>query len=253
MKYNHFLPLIIAVVTQVLLEFFVYIPKSIYVVLLIVLLFFFFIIRQFVVAGGKKEKILPFFILPFIFVTGAVAFSVIIPLKFLVQILLLLNTVFVYFYFRAIYYYLIRPELYKAYFLQNLSSYGNFLAFYFWASSLYGFNVFLKIPIWVLIIFLMLIIIAIMYQILWTYKIDIKRGYFYILLVCLVLVEIAWVASFLTLSYYVLGLLLAQCYYILIGIIRLYLRDRLNNKNLKLYLIYGFLSIFLVLLSARWI
>src|SRR3989339_110018 len=227
MKYNRFLPLIISIFTQILLEVFVFIPKSIYVVLLIILLLFFFSIRQFVLAGGKKEKIFPLFIF--------------------------FNTSFIYFYFRAIYYYLVKTELYQVYFLQNLSSYGNFLAFYFCVSAVYGLNAFLKVSIWILIILLMLVIMAIMYQILWTYKIDLKTGYFYILLVCLVLVEIAWVASFLTLSYYVLGLLLAQCYYILTGIIKLHLRNRLSNRNLKLYLIYGFLSIFLVLLTARWI
>src|SRR3989339_557000 len=221
MKYNRFLPLIISIFTQILLEVFVFIPKSIYVVLLIILLLFFFSIRQFVLAGGKKEKIFPLFILPGIFTIGAVVFSTMIANKMVIQILIFFNTSFIYFYFSV--------------------------------SAVYGLNAFLKVSIWILIILLMLVIMAIMYQILWTYKIDLKTGYFYILLVCLVLVEIAWVASFLTLSYYVLGLLLAQCYYILTGIIKLHLRNRLSNRNLKLYLIYGFLSIFLVLLTARWI
>lgn len=253
MRYNHFLPLILSISIYILLELFIYYPKLIYVILLVVILLLFFSVRQFIIAGGKKESMISLLILPSIFTVGAVIFSTMIYNRMVVQILILLNVFFIYFYFRALYYYLIKIDLYKPYFLYNLSSYGNFLAFYFWASSLYGLNVFLKTPIWILIILLMFIIMAIMYQILWAYSIEIKKGYFYILLVTLVLVELAWVASFLTLSYYVLGLLLAQFYYILIGIVKLYLREKLNSKNLKLYLIYGFLSIFLVLLSARWI
>src|SRR3989339_691633 len=75
--------------------------------------------------------------------------------------------------------------LLEVYVLQNLSSYGNFLAFYFCVSAVYGLNAFLKVSIWILIILLMLVIMPIMYQILWTYKIDLKTGYFYILLVLL--------------------------------------------------------------------
>src|SRR3989339_524557 len=164
MKYNRFLPLIISIFTQILLEVFVFIPKSIYVVL----------------AGGKKEKIFPLFILPGIFTIGAVVFSTMIANKMVIQILIFFNTSFIYFYFRAIYYYLVKTELYQVYFLQNLSSYGNFLAFYFCVSAVYGLNAFLKVSIWILIILLMLVIMAIMYQILWTYKIDLKTGYFYI-------------------------------------------------------------------------
>jgi len=73
------------------------------------------------------------------------------------------------------------------------------------------------------------------------------------LLVCLVLVELAWSISFLTLSYYILGLILAICYYILIGLVRFYLLGTLDKKIAKLYLIYGFGALLIVLLTSRWI
>jgi len=64
---------------------------------------------------------------------------------------------------------------------------------------------------------------------------------------------LAWAASFTSLSFYILGLILAVCYYILIGLIRFYLLGRLTRQTIKLYLIFGLSSIFLVLLTAKWI
>jgi len=64
---------------------------------------------------------------------------------------------------------------------------------------------------------------------------------------------LAWSVSFLTLSYYVLGLIVAICYYVLIGLVKAYLLDNLSAKTVKWYLIFGFLALILVLLTARWI
>ncbi|RLC36269.1 hypothetical protein DRH27_05465 [Candidatus Falkowbacteria bacterium] len=253
MKYNRFLPLIVPLLTWLFLEAFFFNPKLLYIIFVLIFLLFFFTTRQFTLASQRGGKWWNYIILPFSFFSSLTIFSTMIPSKLLVQILFLINTIFLYYYFRSIFFNLIKESYYQKYSLENLSSYGNFLAVYFWASSLYGLQVFLSIQTWMLMAALLLIIALIVYEVMRANNIDLREGVIYILLICLVLTELAWSASFLTLSFYILGLVIAVCYYILIGLTRFYLLKRLNARLIKLYLIFGFSSLAIVLFTARWI
>jgi len=253
MKYNRFLPLIVPLITLIFLETFFFNPKLLYIIFVLIFLLFFFTARQFTLASKRGGKWWNYIILPFSFFSSLTIFSTMIPSKLLVQILFLINTIFLYYYFRSIFFNLIKESYYQKYSLENLSSYGNFLAVYFWASSLFGLQVFLNIQTWILMAVLLFIIALTVYEVMKANNIDLREGVIYILLICLVLTEVAWSASFLTLSFYILGLIIAVCYYILIGLTRFYLLKRLNPRLIKLYLIFGFSSIATVLFTARWI
>jgi len=75
----------------------------------------------------------------------------------------------------------------------------------------------------------------------------------YILIGCLVMVELAWSISFLPFNYIVAGLILSICYYILINLIRNYLLGELNSKKVRIYLIIGLIGIVFALLTSRWL
>lgn len=253
MQYNRFLPLIIPGVVFLFLELFYFYPKLIYVSLVFVLLLFLFAARQFVLSSEKEEKSWNILILPSVFTINLVMFSTLVSSKFFIQFLFFLCVVFLYYCFRTFYFYLIKTGSYKKYSLENISSYGNFLAFYFLASSVYGLQSFLNAPLWLLMLFLLVFIALIVYQTIWVNQINLKEGMFFLLLIDLILLELAWSISFLTLSYYILGLVLTISYYILIGLIRFYLLGILNRRHVKLYLVFGFSSILFVLLTARWL
>ena len=145
--------------------------------------------------------------------------------------------IFIYLYFRTLYFYLVRPSKKNRLSLENLSSYGNFLAFYFIAASVYGLQSFLTILYWELMLGLLVLIAIIIYQVFWANEIGFEQGLIYIILGCLVLIELAWSISFLTLRFYILGLILAVAYYVLIGLTRFYLLGKLNQSIIKKYLI----------------
>ena len=252
MKYNRYLPLFITLFTWLLMEWFFWQARMIYVVYALVIILFFFAIRQFVIGASHSEKWWNLAILPICFFTGLLVFSTLIPNRTLIQALFMVNALFLYVYFRTIYNFLILPKNYKSGSLENISSYGNFLAFYFIASAMYGMQVFLNIDIWLLLLIALVFIGLIIYQMLWVNRIDPRQGVLYLIIICLILAELAWSASFLTLSYYVLGLLLAVCYYVLIGLSRFHLLNRLTKATVKAYLIFGFSSILAVLLTANW-
>lgn len=253
MKYNRFLPLLVPLLSVILFELFIARPHLVYVVIILVILLFLFVVRQFLLSRAKPEKWWNVIIQPFVFFLGTISFTALIPSKSLLHILVVFFGIFIYLYFRTLYFYLVRPSKKNRLSLENLSSYGNFLAFYFIAASVYGFQAFLSFPIWSLMLLLMILTAMIIYQVFWANEIDLKKSLIYIVLGCLALIELAWSISFLTLSFYILGLILAVSYYVLIGLTRFYLLGKLNKSIIQKYLIFGLASILIVLFTSRWI
>lgn len=252
MKYNRILPLLIPFFVFVLFELFFFNPKIIYTVLVFANLLIFFTITQFTKESDVSKKWWNFLILPALFTTGLAAYSVLFANNFIVQLLFILNSVFLYFYLKIIYYYLIRTKSYKNLSLENISSYGNFLAFFFISSVVYGLQSFLNMPVWSLAIVMAVVAALMIYQTIWANRVEEKNALVYILVGSLILVELAWAMSFLPLNFNASGLILAICYYILIGLVRHHLLGDLKKREIKLYLLLGIGSILLILLTARW-
>ena len=251
MKYNRYLPLLAPVLSTVFLELFLLWPNLMYVFIVLAILLFFFVIIQFIKASEKEIEWWNLLILPSLFYVGLALFSAMITNRAIIQALFIVKLFFIYFYFRSLYY-ILNTDRQTLYSLDNMSAYGNFLTFYFIASSIYGLQSFLNLSVWLLMIFLLLAIWLIVYQAAWVNKVVFRVAFFYILVISLVLVELAWSISFLPLSFYILGLIMAVCYYMIIGLVRFYLREKLDKNTIKLYLIFGFSSILLVLLTASW-
>ncbi len=253
MRFNRYLPLATPFLSLMFLEFYSFNASVIYIMLAFLFLLFFFTIRQFILESKKNENVWNYCLLPFLFLSGGVMFSTLMPYGYLVQILIIIIFLFLNFYFRSVYEFLVKPNYYKKNALENFSSYGNFLALYFFASAIYGFQSFLGIDVWSIMLFLLLIITLIVYQVFWANKILTKASLLYIIILPLTYIELAWSISFLSLSFYILGLILAVSYYIGIGIVRFHLIGKLDKQIIKMYLIFGFLSIFAVIFTARWI
>lgn len=252
MKYNRFLPLFVPLLALILLEVYYFSHGLIYVTTIIILLTLFFAIRQFLIAGNSSDHWYNYFISPAVLLLGAITFSTMAVGGWLVQLLLISVTVWLYYYLRMLYIYLIHFNLRQKEGLKNFSTYGNFLSCYFIASSLYGIRAFLDYDVWPLILIFLLAIFLIIYQLFWINGIKWREGSFYVLLLTLVLTELAWATTFLTLSFYILGLIVTIAYYILTGLSRFYIQGELDKKIIKSYLIFGLASILVVLLSARW-
>lgn len=252
MKYNRLLPLIIPFVCFIWLEIYYFRHGLIYVSSVLLLLLLFFAIRQFLIAGSSSERWYNYYITPAILSVSTIAFTTMLSSGWLVQLFLIGIVVLIYFYLRLLYIYLVNFNLQKKESLENFSAYGNFLAFYFLSSFLYGIRAFLNFSVWPLMLIFLAAAVLIIYEIFWINSINLKVGSFYVLLLSLVLTELAWALTFLTLSFYILGLIITIGYYILIGLTKFYLKGQLDKKIIKLYLIFGFTSVLIVLLSARW-
>ncbi len=250
------MPLLIPLAAGAALEVIYFWPSMIYVAAVLTVAIFLFASRQLLHSGSKRERWWDLSILPVVFTSGLIVFSVILPKTF-VQPMFLADIIFLYLYWRALYYHLHSSspasERSNSEVLLNLSVYGNFLAVYFIASSVYGIEAFLGVNVWLLILVMFAAVELIVYQVFWANRIDLRRGAIFILLVGFILAELGWTVSFLPLSYYILGLILAVCYYMIIGLTRFYLSGSLNAGTVKKYLIFGFLSLIAVMLSVRWL
>ena len=158
MRLNRYLPLATPFLSLIFLEFYSFNAGIIYVMLAFLFFLFFFTIRQFIIESKKNENVWNYCLLPFLFLSSGVMFSTLMPYGYLIQILIIIIFLFLNFYFRSIYEFLLKPSYYKENSLENFSSYGNFLVLYFFASSVYGFQSFLGIDVWSIMIFLLLII-----------------------------------------------------------------------------------------------
>ncbi len=163
-----------------------------------------------------------------------------------------MNLVFLYIYLKHIYYYLLQPLAYEVFSIENISAYTNWLSFFLLAATIYGLQSFLNLPIIYLILIMLAVTALIVYQMIWAHKIELTAGLPYLLISCLVLVELAWSISFLPFNYNISGLCLAICYYVIIGLVKNHLLGKLDAKKVKIYLSLGSLCLLLILFTAKW-
>lgn len=253
MKYNRFLPLFIPLLVFLFEEIYFFSPKLIYLMAVLVILSIFFVVWQFSRASKIDKRWWNYLILPAILSSSVMAYSVFISNKSIIQLLFVFNIVFLYIYLRHVYYYLLNSLAYEIFSIENISSYANWLAFFLLAATMYGLQSFLNLSIsWLALIMLSATALAV-YQVIWVNKIELPIGLPYILISCLILMELFWSISFLPFNYNISGFCLAISYYVIIGLVKNHLLDKLEAKKVRMYLMLALISLFLILLTAKWV
>ncbi len=233
------------------LEYFIYNFSSIFYILPFILILIFFSVKNIRVREDLSIKYYAFLIFPLIFELSFVTYLMM-EMDFLKpHLLIFLNSLILYFYFRTLRLYFSGID--KGLSLNNITIFGNFVLVYFMASSVYGLQSFLRVPVWASMIVFAILLGMLVYSVMYINKIDYSVSIFYIMIVCLIMMELAWSIYFLPVSYKISGLVLAIGYYMIMGLTRHHLMDTLRSRVVKLYFIFGFLSILLILLTSRWV
>jgi|WetSurMetagenome_2_1015567.scaffolds.fasta_scaffold12602_4 hypothetical protein len=187
-----------------------------------------------------------FSIFPILFSMAIAAYSLFLINHYFIQLFFILNFFITLFYLKNIY----QGE--RNDFLENISSYGNFLAVFFIFSAAYGLRAFLSVPVWILILATAVLVVLIVYQIFWANKILAPQNFIYIFIACLLIIQISWALYFFPFNHNILGLILAICYYMIIGLLKSSIVGKFTTRVLKLYIFFGFSGIILLLLAAKW-
>jgi len=253
MKNSRYFIFLTPVAVLLIFEFFVFKPDWLYWTFFaanaLVLLTIFMLTRN----TAPKWYWLNYAILPILFTTSLVGYATFLANKFVIELLLVSNSFFLFIHFRQIYLYLRDFNAGKIYTLENVSAYGNFLVIFFSTSIIFGLQSFLNAPVWLLITSILPVYFLVLYHVFLNNNFNIKKSLVYIFIAELILVEITWSISFLPLSFGIAGLILAICYYVLIGLIRFYLKNSLNKNIIKLYLALALSCIAIILLTSRWL
>ena len=253
MTLNRLLPLLAPLTSYALDEMYFFYPKLIYLAVIFINLLIFFTVWRFGAASQVDREWWNYLILPAVMSTAIIAYSVFLNSRSVIQLLFVLNLLFLYVYFRQIYYYLLKPRSYEVFSIENISSYASWLSFFFLAATVYGLESFLDFPIFYLALVVLAATALISYQIIWVNKIELKKAWLYILISCLVLVELCWSISFLPFNYNISGLCLAICFYVVSGLTKNQLLDKLDAVRARMYLALGSISLLLILFTARWV
>lgn len=212
----------------------------------------------------RQKKEWSYTILPTLLTSSILLFSILIANKILIQFLFVTSTFFIYWYFKAFYNLSSRISNSNTHYFINIIFYGNFLAFFFGTSLIYGLDIHLNITFIPLCIYFGSITSLSMLSILTTLKkIDKNKNeytplkqqeslFFILAALSISITELALVIAFLPFSYFTLGLLLSLCYYVIIGLVHHFLKSDLSKKTIRLYLSAGALGIFLLIITARW-
>ncbi len=249
MKYSKFLVLFTPVSLFVLLQILIQKPSLFYYILFLTLAILLVTAYIFLKESGQKKEQFSFFLLPILFSLSILSYITISD-KFTNQLLVIVNFIFVYTLLRNFFYYFFNiKENLK---FENFFSYGNLLVVFFVSASAFGIKYFLNAPTSIVALCLLPIFALILYGVIWVNKINMRDGFIFILLGVIVLIEILWIISFLPFNYNTLGLILAICYYVYIGVVRFFLKvGELNTRTTKLYLIFGFISILIIILTSK--
>ena len=225
-------------------------PRLVYYIPFIFVALFFYLMKVLFKKNEINKRVVKFFIYPVISQFLFLLFLLIQFNNFYVHYIIIFNSVFIYYFFKTLIMYLREENLVS---INNLLSFANFILVYFLSTSLYGFQSLLNMSVWILMIFFVVFLAYIIYFVMMMNKIPSSVYVFYVLLCSLLMLELSWTISYLPLSYKLSGLILAISYYMLLGLIKHHLTDKLNKRLVKLYLGFGSTSILLILLTSRWI
>jgi len=256
MHSKRFIPFFLAVLSLAMLEFSLFRPDLIYATLAIADVLIMAAVWRIAKDSLIDKRWWNFIILPVLFFDSLVAYLVLLPYKTnvaLIQLLFITEAVFLYYYLRSVYYHSVLPTAERQASLENISSFGNFLSFFFAATAAYGLESFLNIPVWPLVAIILAVSILLTYQMLLAMKINAKTGIVYVLVISLIAAELAWSMFYLPFNFNVTGLVLAIDYYILMGLLRANLESRLDKRTVRLYLVAGLLAISAILITSRWL
>lgn len=250
LQYLAFIPKISPFLIFLILEFFVYTFTNINYVFFAIILLVIFSVKNIRIRDDLNIKWYLFLIYPILLEISFLAYILMEPDYLRPHYLIIVNSVILYFYFRTLRFYFSGID--KGVSLNNITIFGNFVLIFFLSSSMYGLHSSLRISVWLLMAVFTVFLALLVYFVMYINKIKLNIALFYILVVCLVMLELAWSIYFLPVSYKVSGLILAIGYYMIMGLSRHHLVDTLREQTVRLYLGFGFLSIILILLTSRW-
>jgi hypothetical protein len=135
----------------------------------------------------------------------------------------------------------------------SFAVFSSVLAVFFLFSFFYGLESYLNISVFSLCSAMVAVLLLVFYLIIKWSNVEWLPGALFLIIDSLVLTEIAWAIFFLPFHFVLVGAIFTFCFYIVSGLSRLALVDKLTRQSLKFYLSIGLGGLLLILLTAQWV
>ncbi|MBN2884537.1 hypothetical protein JXE04_01280 [Patescibacteria group bacterium] len=134
-----------------------------------------------------------------------------------------------------------------------MSLYGGLFTTFFVSATLFGFQAFLGLSPWPLLLLFLIIVFVNTRSLAYTQSWNDREYLGFWFFLALLVTEIVIMISLLPLNYLIAGILSTLAYYSVINFARLYIQGSLTKRKIKNYAWFTALSLALILLTARWL
>lgn len=251
MPFANFIPVLAGISSPLLWWWLSQVPNNFWIVFLVII--FLNLLAMFMIDRKAGKKWWNFALLPMLAQLVVMGYAIIISSQLLIIILMTCLVVFVYIYWRYVYFYFHRPKSYPSFSLEQLSFYINYLLIFFLGALAFGLRSFLNFNLGILAGGVAVVTALVLYQIMWVSKVDWHKFIWYWLVYLIVMMETFWALSFLPLNHNLLGFLWASVYYFFSVLLNDLLNHQFASKRVRTYLIMIIIGWVILLLSARWL
>ncbi len=144
------------------------------------------------------------------------------------------------------------PSAYQAYALEYLSLVLALVGTFYFSSAGFGARQFLQWPIWFPAAVILLVVLLISLGVFWVSKIDFESSRGFALAIAVIMTEYFLALSMLPTSFLANAAAFTCGLYLLLGLARAHLLERLSSTVLRQYLVVGGIMLVTVLITARW-
>lgn len=249
---NRIIPYLVSIIIFILIEQIIVFPKQIYLLAFISLMILGLSIWQLIERSFFRPKFWQFVITPLLLLGSGLVFLIFLEDYLFRQFFVVILIVLIWVFLELTYLRFHRRLKYQVHSLENISTYINLITVFLSTSSFFGLVVFLAFPVWILVIIFTGLTMLLNYQIAYSSEAPLTSSWLYILAISLMMTEIFWAVSFLPTSIYVNGLVVTISYYLMSGLALNWLLGIQERKVVLRYLIISFVSLIIILITAKW-
>jgi len=187
------------------------------------------------------------------FIISAIVFYLFLEVFWMKIVLILTAAVLLWLYAENLFTFHHLPAAYQAYALEYLSLILALVSIFFFASAGFGMQLFLQLPLWLPAAVVLVAVLLTTLSVFWVSKISLRTARWFVIAIALVMTEFYLALSMLPTSFLTNAAAFACALYLLLGLSRAHLLERLSKSVLKQYLMVGGGLLILIFLTARWI
>lgn len=200
-----------------------------------------------------SQQFLGLWVAPFFFTLAAILFLLFVENFWIQQLIVFLHIIACGLFLESCFAYLHNAKGYQPYALQNTASLINLAGTLLFYSAIFGFSLYFRTPVWVLLLAVIFASYLSIVQTFWIHKISIRTNKLFIGIIVFLLAQLFWAIQYLPVSWLVSGMTLGAFYYLTVHLSKYHLLKSFNRAVVFRYLLVALFVLASVLGTAQWI